>query len=179
MAVRTSSNTLPPGVDTAGEAGKYRPFYRTYVRLSSAVRELLGEQVHEQDVVPGPVGAAFGAALDSHGPEADLRVRTDGGGVVGGGIDRQPVVAVVVDQVPRQRPDRVGADAPTVHRGVDVDVHASVAVVGLLLGLPLDPADDAAVELDHVRRRVLLPEVLEHGGDHVVAASPVAVDPAG
>ena len=34
------------------------------------------------------------------------------GGVVGGGIDREPVVAVVVDQVPRQRSDRARAREP-------------------------------------------------------------------
>ena len=77
-----------------------------------------------------------------------------------GGVDGEAVMAVVDDQVPGQRADRVGADAPAVHGRVDVDVDVGVAVVGLLLGVPLDPADDVAVEHDHVGGDVGLVEVL-------------------
>src|SRR5207248_10668435 len=116
---RPSAGTPPPRPTLAS---RKRRNDRRRPHLSSRIPELLGEEVHEQDVVPGAVGAAFGAALDADGAEADLGVRTDRGGVVGGGIDREAVVAVVVDQVPRQRPDRVGTDAAPVHGGIDVDV---------------------------------------------------------
>jgi hypothetical protein len=69
--------------------------------------------------------------------------------------------------MPTGRKPTLVADAPTVHRRVDVNVHAGVPVVRLLLGLPLDPADDPAFELDHVGGHARLVEVLLDGRDQV------------
>jgi len=44
--------------------------------------------------------------------EADPLEGRDRRGVVGGRVDRQPVVATLLDQVPRQRAQRVGPEAP-------------------------------------------------------------------
>ena len=86
--------------------------------------------------MPGAVRAPLGAAPDADGTEPDLGVAADGGDVIDGRVDLQPVVAVVDDEVAGQRPDRIAADAAPVDGRVDVDVDAGVAIIRILLGLP-------------------------------------------
>jgi hypothetical protein len=105
-------------------------------------------------------------------PEADLAVGADGGGVVSGGVDHQAAVAAVDDQVPRESADSVGAQPAAVHRRVDIDVDAGVPIIGLLLGAPLDRADDAIMVLDHEGVSVGVGEVGSHFRGQVVAAAP-------
>ena len=63
-----------------------------------------------------------------------------------------------------------------VHRGIDIDVDAGVPVVGVVLGVPLDPADDAAVELDDVTRAARFREVFLDRREQVGASAPTFVD---
>ena len=74
-------------------------------------------------------------------PETDLRVGPDGGLVVDRRVDRQAVVAAVVDEVRRERPDRVGTEAATLGGGREEEVDAGVAEVGFGLLGRLDVAD--------------------------------------
>ena len=81
-------------------------------------------------------------------------------------------MAVIVDQVPGHCSYRIRAEPAAVHRGVEVDVDAGVAVVRVVLGRPLDPAHHPAVTLDDIGRRARLLQVLVHGGDQIVAPAP-------
>ena len=95
--------------------------------------ELLGEEVHEQTVMPpGPVGVALVAAQDPDRAEAHRRIATDDRLVVGRRVDHQPVVALVVHQLAGQRCDGVTADTASVHGGVEEDVDRGVPIVGLV-----------------------------------------------
>src|SRR5215212_7786910 len=78
--------------------------------LRETLQKLVGEQVHQQPVVPAAVGGALIAAQDADRLEPELRVRPDRALVVGGGVDRQTVVAVLLDQVGDHQPERLGAE---------------------------------------------------------------------
>ena len=86
--------------------------------------------------MPSAVGTALVAAQHSDRLEADLGVRPDRRFVVGGRVNRQALVTVVAEQVAAQRPDGVGADAPALHRRIDIDVDRRMAVVGVILRRP-------------------------------------------
>lgn len=62
-------------------------------------------------MVPASVRPALVLAHDPHGAEPDAAVDADRDQVVCGRVDDETVVAAVVEQVPRQRADRVGADS--------------------------------------------------------------------
>lgn len=81
--------------------------------------------------MPSAIGSPLVLSHDANRPEADLRIGGDGRGVVGGGVDSEAVVAVLGDEVPGQGADGVGAGAPPVDGGVEVDVDVGVAVVGM------------------------------------------------
>ena len=100
-----------------------------------------------------PVAArqALVLAHDADGLEADLLVGADGGGVVGRRVDRQPVVAALVDEVVRHRPDGVGAQPLPLHLLRQEEVDARTPVHRILLLVVLDQADHLAVELDRER----------------------------
>jgi hypothetical protein len=51
--------------------------------LRGTLQKLVGEQVHEQPVVPAAVGGALVAAQHADGAKAELRVRADRALVVG------------------------------------------------------------------------------------------------
>jgi methylmalonyl-CoA/ethylmalonyl-CoA epimerase len=74
--------------------------------------QLAAEQVHQQAVVEGAVGAALVLAHDPDGAEAHLGVAADGRLVGGRRVDRDPVVAALLEQEPGQQPDRLGPGAP-------------------------------------------------------------------
>ena len=60
-------------------------------------------------------------------------------------------------------------------RCVEVDVDARVPIVRILLGLPLNPTDDALLELDHVGHDPRLVEVFLDRRSEIVPTSPVLV----
>ena len=64
-----------------------------------STRDVVGEQIHEQPVVPGAIAAALVLAHHADGLEADLLVAADRAGVARRGVDGHPVVAAVVDEV--------------------------------------------------------------------------------
>ena len=73
---------------------------RALLRLAVIARE----QLHEQAVVPALAAeVALVAAHDAHAAEADLLVAADRGRVLGRGIDRDPVMATLVDQAGERR----------------------------------------------------------------------------
>src|SRR5262249_29279677 len=78
----------------------------------------------------------------------------------------------LVDQVTRQRPYRVGAQPPPVHRRIEEDVDARVLVVRVLLLAELDLPHDAALVLDRVQVVVLVLQVVSDRGGQVVTAAP-------
>src|SRR4051794_7416844 len=106
--------------------------------------------------MPRTVGAALVAAHHPDRPEADALVAADRDRVVGGRIDRDPVMAALVEQPPRDRPDRLGPESPAVPRGVQREVDAAVAVhrVGLLPRLR--EADDLLADPHRPRGGVAL-----------------------
>jgi hypothetical protein len=67
-------------------------------------------------------------------------------------------VATLVDQLAHDAPQRLGADAATVERGIDEQVDRGVAVLRLELLGELDQARDRTVGLDREAGRLgLLP----------------------
>lgn len=119
---------------------------------ASSVVQLLGEQVHEQPVVPpGAVGVTLVAAQHTDGTEADCCVAPDRGRVVRRGIDREAVMAAVLYEVARQDPNSVSADTLTVHGGVEEDVYRRVPVHGVLLFVVLDQSAHRFVKQDGER----------------------------
>src|SRR5688572_7544663 len=72
---------------------------RFFIAVTSA--QLAREHVHEQPVVERPVLPALVLPHDTHGLEPDLLVGADRPHVVGGRIDRQPVVPADLEQVSR------------------------------------------------------------------------------
>ena len=85
-----------------------------------------------------PSARSFVLAQDADRPEAELRVGRDGASVGGVGIDREAVVALVVDEVASEGADRVEGHAGAVPLRCDRDVDARGAVVLLLLLAALD-----------------------------------------
>jgi len=122
--------------------------------------------------MPGAVEATFVAAHDSDRFETDLCVAADGGGVVGCGVDHEPVMAAIHDEVPGKRAHGVGAESVAVHSGIDVDVDAGMEVVGLRFSLPLDRADDFVFVLDDLGLDVGLGKVVGYRLRHVLATTP-------
>src|SRR3954453_3223456 len=76
--------------------------------------QLAAQQLHEQAVVPAAVRPALVLAHDPDAPEPGALVAADRHRVVRRRIDGEPVVAALVQQPARDRPDRVGAEAAAV-----------------------------------------------------------------
>src|SRR5436190_16138577 len=95
---------------------------------------LLDDELHEQTVVPA---FAFGIPLvpahHSDWLEAGLFVGADRGHVVGSRVDRDPVVAALLDQLSGDSAYRLLAEAATVQRRAEEEVDASVLVRGFVL----------------------------------------------
>src|SRR5712671_774899 len=116
---------------------KRNPSRQSFSGWDRLADQLLGEQVHEQPVVPHAVEASFVVSHHPYWSESDLCVAGDRGCVVGRRIDDQPVVAVVVNEVAGQGANGVGAKSAAVERWIEIDVDACVPGVGLILGVPL------------------------------------------
>ena len=77
-------------------------------RLCRTWIEIFGQGIHQESVVPAdPRCVVLVASHDPDRVKADLRVAADGRLVVGGGIDHQPMMATIRDQVAGQRDHRV------------------------------------------------------------------------
>jgi hypothetical protein len=120
------------------------------------VLELAREQIHEQTAAPGPVRRTPVLAHDADGAEADLLVGADRTRVVGGRVDREPVVAALLDQVPRERPYRVGSEALSLMAVREEEVDPGVAEVRLVLLHELDEPHDLDLALGLDRERFLV-----------------------
>src|SRR5919197_6295393 len=109
----------------------------------------LGDELHQQPVVPLlAAGVALVAPHHADPLEPRLLVGADRSYVRRRGVDRDAVMAPVVDEVTDDAPERRSADALTVERRVEKQVDAGEAVAGLQLLVVLDQAGDAAVDLD-------------------------------
>ena len=101
--------------------------------------------------------AAVGVALvEAHGAdrlEAGLRVAADRRRVVGGRVDRDPVMAQLADQVPNDSADGLRTDSAALQCRIDEQVDRSVPVLRLGLLAELDHPGDRAVEVDRPARR--------------------------
>ena len=102
--------------------------------------QLVGEEVHEQAVVPRAVGAALVAAQHADLTEAELAVGADRPLVVDGRVDREAVVVALVDQPAGGEPQRRRTDPAALVVGKQRDVDVRVLVVGVELLLLADPA---------------------------------------
>ena len=101
------------------------------------------------------VQAALVPAHHADRPETDPLVGANGALVGRGRVDGEPMVTACLEQVPRKRADRVGAEAAVLECRGEEDVDAGVAVLRLVLLPVLDAARDLALDLDHERRRVV------------------------
>lgn len=80
--------------------------------------------------------------------EAEARIARDRGGVAHRRVDHDPMMAEVVDQVLRQRPDGIGGNATPVVRREHGDVDAGVDVLRVELLSVLDEAHRLGVAVD-------------------------------
>src|SRR5204863_4592840 len=80
--------------------------------------------------------------------EADLLVAADRRGIVGGRIDREPVMSALLDQIPSHRPDGVGPDPLVVTLGREEEVDAGAPVLGSGLLRRADRADHLTLHVD-------------------------------
>ncbi len=81
-------------------------------RWRPALAQFACEQIHEQAVVPGAVGAAFVRAHHADRAETDAPIGGDRPFVGRGWIDRQPMMAANIDEPAGDGADRIGPDAP-------------------------------------------------------------------
>jgi catechol 2,3-dioxygenase-like lactoylglutathione lyase family enzyme len=115
--------------------------------------QLVAEQVHQQAVVEGAVGSALVLAHDPDGSEAHLGVTADGRLVGGRRVDRDPVVAALLEQEPGQQPDRLGPGAPALEAAAEVDVDPRLPVHRVVLLVVLDSPGDLPADLHHEKDR--------------------------
>jgi methylmalonyl-CoA/ethylmalonyl-CoA epimerase len=115
--------------------------------------QLVAEQVHQQAVVERAVGSALVLAHDPDGAEAHLGVAADGRLVGGRRVDRDPVVAPLLEQEPGQQPDRLGPGAPALETAAEVDVDPRLPVHRIVLLVVLDAPGDLPVDLHHQQHR--------------------------
>ena len=71
--------------------------------------QFVGQEIHQQGVDPPSVPQMLVLAHPADGSEADLGVGRDGMRVAGRRVDRQPVMATLVEEIGGQRADRVRA----------------------------------------------------------------------
>src|SRR3954454_17041381 len=124
--------------------------------------ELVGQQVHQQPVVPLPVRSALVVAHHPHRLEPDGGIRADRAVVRGGGIDGEAVVPALVDEVRDGQPQRLGAQPFALVDGAQRDVEGGVAVLRIGLLVPLEQAGHLPLHLDReddllIVREQLLP----------------------
>src|ERR687890_1858828 len=94
------------------------------MRQSRSGTYLFPKHVHQQPVVPGSVGAALVVAHDPDPAEAHLLVSADRSRVVGRRIDRETMVATLLEEVAGEQTDRFGAQPLAVAGRGEKDVYA-------------------------------------------------------
>lgn len=117
-------------------------------RFERRRRQLVGEQIHQEAVVPRAVVAPLVAAHHAHRLEARLGVAPDGGRVVGRWVDHQAMVPPLFQQIAAEGANGVGAQAPALRRGVEKKVHPGVAILRVVFFRPLNHADQPPFHLD-------------------------------
>src|ERR1700690_2045406 len=116
--------------------------------VEPGLRQLTGEQVEQQPVMPGAIPTALVPPHDPNRAEPDPAVGADGALVRRCRVDREAMVPADLEEVARQRADGVAAEALALVRRVEKQVDAGVAVVrATLLGI-LDAPDEDAIERD-------------------------------
>ena len=108
------------------------------LRSNSSGIELASKQIHEHAVTPCPVRGAPVLAHDSDLAEADLLVCPDRDGVVGGRVDGEAMVSTFMNQVARDRPNRVGSQSAALDVFGQKNVDPRVAEFGGVLLVKLD-----------------------------------------
>ena len=96
-------------------------------------RELVGQQVHQQLILPRAVRRAPRPAQHAGRLEPDLRVGADRALVGGGRVDHEAVVVLVPHELGGEEPDDLRADAAALQVRRDVEVHPGVPERRLLL----------------------------------------------
>src|SRR5688500_5715408 len=91
--------------------------------------ELAVQKLEQDTVVPGAVDAALVVPQHADAPEADAFIAANCPLVRGLRVDRETVVATLVEEVTRQRADGVGAEPLPVPGAPEEDVDARVTVV--------------------------------------------------
>src|SRR5919112_5449148 len=118
------------------------------MRQSRSGAYLFPKHIHQQPVVPGTVGAALVVAHNPDPAEVHLLVSTDRSRVVGRRIDRETMVATLLEEVAGEQPDRFGTQPLAVTRCGEKDVYARMAIHRVVLFVVLYCADDLPVGLD-------------------------------
>jgi hypothetical protein len=140
------------------------------VTASSRLCEVVGEKVHEEGVVPVALGASFVLAHSADRLEADLGVAADGCGVVGSGVDANPMVIALIEQVGSEGADGVRPDALPVHFGTQVDIDGGMPVVGFGFFRPLNAADYLAGYNDRKEVKIRRVDVVDELRAKILAA---------
>lgn len=105
--------------------------------------------------MPLPVGAALVTAKHAHALEADPLVGADRALVGGCGVDRDAVMAALIEEPACEGADGVAAETPPVPGGAEEEIDARVTVIRVgLLGRLREP-DQLALVLDGERDRRL------------------------
>src|SRR5688500_95163 len=106
------------------------------ISQSTSAAQLLGKQLHEETILPRPVGKVLVAAQKPYLPETDLLVGADCLLVRRRRINRQAMVTALLDQEPGEGSDRVRPKALTVTRRVEEQVDPGMPKlhVSLLVG---------------------------------------------
>src|SRR3954449_9092613 len=120
----------------------------THDTRAGRASEVLGEQVHQEAVVPAAVAAAFVLAQAADGTEADLLIRPDRAVVVGGRVDREAVMTALAHEPVDDGPEGLRTHALVRERRRERDVEAREAVVRIVLLVEAEPAGQLAVDLD-------------------------------
>src|SRR4051812_47164670 len=140
----STGRTYPPPAPSPAISARCPPSERP---LSSG-HQLGAQEVHQQPVVEGAVGSPLVLAHDPDRPEPDPLVAADGPHVGHCRVDREPVVAAVVEQEAGQERDRLGTDSPALMPAADEDVDIGVFVLRLVLLVVLDAAGHLTVDVE-------------------------------
>ena len=98
-------------------------------RSCTALAPGVGEQLHQQPVVPRAVGGSLVLPHDADAHEPDRLVAADRPLVGGRRVDRQAMVAAVLDQMAHEHADGLAAEAASLPGLAEEEVDAGAAVL--------------------------------------------------
>jgi hypothetical protein len=110
--------------------------------------------------MPGAISLSFVLTHDTDGFEAYFCVRGDRAGIVGGGIDREPMMSPLFEEESSQQPERFGSQTSSLPLSAEEDVDGCVAVVGFEFFVVLDSSRDLSLHVDHQQDLLLRPSEL-------------------